>query len=283
MPALAQEVYIGILDAFDAKALTLASMHKLMAAQTGAQVRRTIGDPLTQDAVIPFTASGAFDETALSAHAGNGNAFFVSALDPAGRGFPAEQLTATAQPRVVSAGVIERDGGPLPSMIFSGGQSLHSVLRPDRTAYPNITVIAVYRGTNTTTNNALWGADGGSFGRLQVLHWNAGAPPFGISTGSGGVAQPAMNTTNRLVYAASLRFGVANGSFVMVNGVSGTPFTESGNTTHNTLGIGALSGDNRFPMIGSIEAFAMIEGALTAVQLQIVHRNLGERNAVTVP
>jgi hypothetical protein len=73
LPALAQEVYIGILDAFDAKTLTLASLHKLMAAQTGARVRRTNGDPLAQDTVIPFTASGAFDETALLNYAGGQN------------------------------------------------------------------------------------------------------------------------------------------------------------------------------------------------------------------
>jgi prepilin-type N-terminal cleavage/methylation domain-containing protein len=67
-------------------------------------VRRS-SDNTTQD--IGFTAGGDLDTTALLAFVGSGNGFVVTWYDQSGNGRHATQPTASAQPRIVSAGTYE--------------------------------------------------------------------------------------------------------------------------------------------------------------------------------
>ncbi|HEV7231630.1 MAG TPA: arabinofuranosidase catalytic domain-containing protein [Bacteroidia bacterium] len=88
------------------------------------QVRRS-SDNTTQD--IGFTAGGDLDTTALLTFVGAGSGYVSIWYDQSGNGRDASQATAGKQPRIVNAGVIERQGTK-PSIRFLGaGYSLATV------------------------------------------------------------------------------------------------------------------------------------------------------------
>jgi hypothetical protein len=87
--------------------VVIYSMRKLNAAYTGSvvQVRRS-SDDATQD--IGFTANGDIDTAALKTFVGANSGFVTIWYDQSGNGINATQATASLQPRLVDAGVIDR-------------------------------------------------------------------------------------------------------------------------------------------------------------------------------
>jgi hypothetical protein len=90
-----------------------------------------------------------------------------------------------------------------------------------------------------------------------------------------------MNTTNAVVYKAILRTGVTNGSYVAINNVPGTPFTEVLGGAHNYLTIGALNNRQGF-MIGNISEIIIYPRALSIDEQTLMDRNQGARYGITV-
>lgn len=122
---------------------------------------------------------------------------------------------------------------------FDGvNDDLTSRLDINATNMPNMTLIMVYRQVAKTANGGLWGHDNGAWDRLQLLNFTAGGLYDGYPISTSGDRSPVkgMSTNAVLIYAAVLKNGVANGSYVYINGVSdsscGLPaFTSQENTT----------------------------------------------------
>jgi hypothetical protein len=226
------------------------------------------------DAVKPYAPTGA---AALV----GGDGLVATWYDQSGNARNATQATASSQPRIVNAGVVETDGLARPALSLDGTDFLACSLSPDRTAFPDLTVSAVYRTTDLTTFKALWGADNGGFDRGQLL--GSAGNNWGLLAGNTSVSQAAvLSTTAPIVYTATLRVGVPNGSSVAANGVLNTAFTEALGSAHGTLGIGALNGGGAFPMFGFVREMVFLAGALTTAQRQALERNQGAYYGITV-
>ena len=98
------------------------SLRKLSSAYTGnAILVRRSSDNTTQN--IGFTPAGLLDETTLLAFVGSGNGFVQTWYDQSGFNRHVKQSTLASQPRIVNAGVIERQNG-VPSVYFTGSSFL---------------------------------------------------------------------------------------------------------------------------------------------------------------
>jgi len=67
------------------------------------------------------------DEVALLAHVGVGDGFVTTWYDQSGSAINATQATALTQPRIVSAGVVDKLNG-VPTVVYSGAQSLDTAV-----------------------------------------------------------------------------------------------------------------------------------------------------------
>lgn len=118
-------VPFGIVDVYSGAAVAY-SLRKLRGAYTGAAIRvRRSNDNAEQD--IGFTAIGDLDEAALSTFVGANSGFIATWYDQSGNARNATQTTAVSQPRIVNAGVIDRQNGR-PTFVFSGGQALSHLM-----------------------------------------------------------------------------------------------------------------------------------------------------------
>ena len=162
---------------------------------------------------------------------------------------PAKQTTLSRRPTYVT-GLPAFNG--LPVIQFDGvDDDITSALDFNATNLPNVTVMMVYRQVTKTANAGLWGHDDGSWDRMQLLNLTSQSAPdcYGISTSGGWKTVKGLNTNAVLLYTAVLRQGVANGSFVFVNGISdasnGLPaFTSSEGTGKASFTLGDIGSGN---------------------------------------
>jgi len=95
-----------LLDTYSGAAAAY-SLRKLRTAYSGAAIRvRRSSDNVETD--IGFTSSGALDETALTTFVGANSGFVTTWYDQSGNARNATQTTAANQPRIVSAGVVDK-------------------------------------------------------------------------------------------------------------------------------------------------------------------------------
>lgn len=106
------------LSAITASSATAYSLRKLSCSYSGnaIQVRRS-SDNATQD--IGFTTYGDLDTVSLKTFIGSNSGYVVTWYDQSGNGRNASQSTNNNQPRIVNAGVIERQNN-MPAIYFSG-------------------------------------------------------------------------------------------------------------------------------------------------------------------
>ncbi|WP_162127474.1 LamG-like jellyroll fold domain-containing protein [Flavobacterium phycosphaerae] len=127
------------------------SLRKLSSAYTGnAILVRRSSDNTTQN--IGFTPAGLLDETTLLAFVGSGNGFVQTWYDQSGFNRHVTQSTLASQPRIVNAGVIERQNG-VPSVYFTGSSFLTHTSFPT-TGFTGFTANIVARWTTTGTSQA---------------------------------------------------------------------------------------------------------------------------------
>ena len=127
------------------------SLRKLSTSYTGnAVLVRRSSDNATQN--IGFTASGLLNETALLAFVGTGSGFVQTWYDQSGFNRHATQTNFANQPRIVNAGVIERQNG-VPSISFTGSSFLTHTSFPT-TGFTGYTSNIVARWTTTGTSQA---------------------------------------------------------------------------------------------------------------------------------
>ncbi len=98
------------------------SLRRVSIDHTGpvVRVRRSTDNTETD---IGTTTTGDLDESALLSFTGTASAFVTTWYDQSGAGRHATQTTPAAQPRIVNAGAIDREG-TRPTLVFSGAQFL---------------------------------------------------------------------------------------------------------------------------------------------------------------
>lgn len=134
-----------LLDSYSSAAAAY-SLRKLRTAYTGSAIRvRRSSDNTEQN--IGFDASGNLDTTALLSFVGAGNGFVTTWYDQSGSGNNATQTTASSQPRIVNAGIIETVGGkPAVRWLVIGGLemvlSMNTSLSNVRSVFLNITYLS---------------------------------------------------------------------------------------------------------------------------------------------
>ncbi len=100
-------------------AAAVYSLRKMRCAYAGSaiRVRSTAAGSPTMD--IGFTSAGDLDTAALKTFVGANSAFVTIWYDQSGNAYDAAQATAAAQPRIVNAGVVDRQNNR-PAIYFNG-------------------------------------------------------------------------------------------------------------------------------------------------------------------
>ncbi|MDD2597974.1 MAG: autotransporter-associated beta strand repeat-containing protein [Kiritimatiellae bacterium] len=191
------------------------------------------------DASEPATLAAGSDGSGAVAFTGDPVGYWG---DLSASNLPAKQSISGRRP-VFVASAAEFNG--LPVLEFDGvDDDITSLLNINPANMPDMTLIMVYRQLAKTANGGLWGHDNGGWDRLQLLNFTTGGLPDGYPIATTGNRAPVngMNTNAVLIYTTSLRNGVANGSYVYINGVSdgtaGLPAftsTDSGGLSSLTL------------------------------------------------
>lgn len=172
------------------------SLRRLLSVYTGPliQVRRS-SDDTTLD--IGFDLDGDLDTTALLAFTGANNGFVTRWYDQSGGGSHLEQGTLTAQPSIVTSGVVNLLDG-LPAVTFDGTDDYLTVASVGLYAAGAATMALVFSGASAA-NSVVVGesnnAGGGNLYRLMrssTAAWNVQATS---STGSLWASSAAADTT----------------------------------------------------------------------------------------
>jgi len=110
--------FVGLLDLYPSAAAAY-SVRRLSGVYSGSlmEVRRS-SDNALQD--IGFDANGDLDTTSLLSFVGAGDGFIRTWYDQSGNAYDATQTTTSAQPQIVSSGVISNKNSK-PAIDFSGG------------------------------------------------------------------------------------------------------------------------------------------------------------------
>ena len=266
LPALAQAVYIGILDVITIQPAAACDWHRLKAAYTGpaGTVRNGSNDPATQDRDIGLTTTGVPDSAALLAHCGAGSGSVVTYYDQTGNNRHKTQTAAADQPRIVNAGTIEEINGKLAARFLGGTMNLSSGINATRRA-----VLAVVRHDTIIDFAGVWGNPTSDIGlRLEK------AQPVYRSNG-GDMATNGFNRlngvqTNWYAPTATISAGVAH-IIGAQNGVLQGPFLwRLGGYLTGRYMIGAVGTVVEFDTPPSLEDWQLLEG------------NLGARYGITV-
>ena len=185
----------------------------------------------------------ALDTVALKAFIRNNSGYVTTWYDQSGNARNATQTTAAAQPRIVSAGVVDRVGNK-PSALFDGSNDLFTIPNFSFTAY------SIFSASIVTTNPAFFNlhtifSKGSStnnsrdvlmyidFPNSQLAVQRSNASSFPTATKS-------LTRTN-----INLLTGIFTGSAItsFVNSVAGTLISTSitGTTVSGAIAIGALN------------------------------------------
>ncbi|TCK31307.1 hypothetical protein EV667_1416 [Ancylobacter aquaticus] len=178
------------LDGFAGSLYAAFGMRRLLSAHAGPCVRaRRTSDGAEVD--VGFTAPGDFDVAALLAFAGAGSVYATRWYDQTGNGRHAEQATGAAQPRLVSAGVLDIGPNGRPGMVFSGAQyvDMQNSLGIARGASA-LTVAAATGAPPTSATQAIFSTSiGGGPQSRAILYCASGTLAVGARSIDGGAEQ----------------------------------------------------------------------------------------------
>lgn len=170
--------FVGAMDPFTFP-WRAYSLRRLLSLYTGPLVRvRRSSDDTTLD--IGFDTDGDLDTAALLAFTGAGNGFVDRWYDQTGGGANLEQGTTTAQPSIVTAGVVNLLDG-LPAVQFDGTTDYLTVASAGLYAAGAATMALVFSGasaSNATVVSESNNAGGGALYRLlrsSTAAWNVQA------------------------------------------------------------------------------------------------------------
>lgn len=196
--------------------------------------------------------------------------FVTTWYDQSGNGRNATQATASAQPVLVTAGILFNNGTMKPSIQFDGSNDY--LATATSTAWPSgssdRTLNALYQLNATAGNYIAFGWGSNSTGAYSSIIQNPTVSFYGVSA----------NVTTASAADATLAHRITatkSGSTVTVyrDGVSGATGTPSLNTTSNTaLYIGSDAGGGNF-MNGNETEILLYTSALSSTQLTQLETN----------
>ena len=210
--------------------------------------------------------------------------------DTSGSGKSATQAILSRRPTYVT-NVAEFNGQPV--LQFDGSDDdITSLLDINATNIPNMTVITIFRQVTYKTNGGLWGHDDGAWDRLQLLNFQSlGAN--NIAGNNNSILVKEMNTNAVMVYAAVLKNGVENNSYVYINGKSdgttGLPaFTSQENSPYgrNEITFGNINAGGGYRgniQIGEVLVFdtALTDTPRRNVETYLKNKWLGASDPIT--
>jgi hypothetical protein len=125
------------------------SLRKLTPTSTNCiRVRRSSDNTETNIGFVANTPNSPIDTAALLSFVGAGNGFVVTAYNQNTSGTDFEEATASLQPRIVNAGVLETNGS-LPSILFVSGSNSR-LFNTSLKGKTNLTTFRIH-DTSTTT------------------------------------------------------------------------------------------------------------------------------------
>lgn len=272
---LSSALYVGVLDVMASPPIIAQQcMWKLRRADVDAmQVRRDDNTPQS----VGFDPDGLLNTTALLNFVGGGNAF-VSDWNRATQG------NASRQPRIVSAGVVERmSAGGAPALVFDGTDDMVEVAQSVSTQ--EITICAAIRANTFSDPNLRYVAIG-----LRGQTYNDGE--FSINLSETVVssqnrypvneAEIAVTTSPYLPFVVSyVRSG--NTQKFSVNGVSAPDRTNSVAAWQSTIvRLGQRPGNSVSTPCAITESI-VLGAALDDADRLMLMRNQAARAAVTLP
>lgn len=183
---------LALLDAYPGAAAAY-SVRKLRAAYTGSAIRvRRSSDNAEQD--IGFSG-GNLDTTALTSFCSGTNGFVTTWYDQSENGINATQTTATNQPIIVTAGVINYVNGK-PAVYFNN--ALTTSMAFSQLTLSTFTILWVSKKVANTVSQSiiLSGNSGNSYSGDDVD--NSGSPMMVVSASQYVIANTLSNTSSQL-------------------------------------------------------------------------------------
>ncbi|WP_428029269.1 arabinofuranosidase catalytic domain-containing protein [Ancylobacter sp.] len=265
------------LDIFAGQLYAAYGLRRLLSAYAGPCVRvRRAADGAEAD--IGFTATGALDTAALLAFAGAGSAFATVWYDQAGAARDASQPTGAAQPRLVTAGVLDVGPNGLPAAAFAGA---HYMDVPSAAGFlrsiPVATYAVISRATAASGQAVIASSAGSSAVQARALlaySPNATAPVLQVRTTDSSTlsSQPGAAVVSgawtRLIGRARFAEG---GIDIAVNGTTNTIALSPAQNTpdaNSVIGvrIGAFTGGTLF-LTGGISTVVLAQSSLDLAAL----------------
>lgn len=211
--------------------------------------------------------------------------------DVSGNNKPAKQTTLANRPTYTN-NVADFNGRS--ALFFDGvNDDITSLLDINSTNIPNMTIMIVYKQLDKSGNAGLWGHDNGSWDRLQLFL--NGSTYYQVAGNNTAYTVKGMETNKVTLYTAVLQNGVANGSYVYINGSCdsniGLPaFTSQENSPYgrNEITFGNISAGNGFYgklLIGEVLVFDSALGETTRRNEEARLRNkwLGTSDPTNTP
>jgi len=212
------------LDRYKTDLAAAYSLRRLLTSYKGAAIR-VREDSGNTEADIGFDSSGNLDTTALLAHTGANSGYVVTWYDQKGS-LNATHATAGNQPRIVSSGTVDVDGGGLPQIIFDGSND-YLVASATTKTFPHL--FAACYPSEVNRRSLIAGVMDVS-GVIINSKWAAG------ETSVVGNATVATYSAGHMLLAV-LRLGVNNYTFA-VNGVNSTGGSDGGWRASTRMEIG---------------------------------------------
>lgn len=252
------------------------SLRKLRCAYAGSAIRvRRSSDNTTID--IGFTSNGDLDTIALKSFVGSGNSGFVTIwYDQSTNGRDAAQGTNALQPRIVNAGIIEKNASNRPSIFFNGTYLKNAFFL---TTQP-VSTSCVWRARGLASpGGELFGWGNNSGGGRRYGGWfdrsSATQGRYGVENlGAGTVGSILLNTNVWYISSQILPGSSLPALTQWINGTSqamtniGTPAAM--NITAGEFAIGTIPTANVQGHNGDIQELIYFSTALSATDRQYI-------------
>ena len=231
--ATATPTFTGTLDGMSAAAAF--SVRRLRSAYTGSLLRvRRSSDSTEQD--ISATVAGNLDTTTLTSFCGSASCYVRTWYDQSGNARDAVQATASAQPRIVNAGVVETNTA-LPALYFNGanGATYHlETATPFTTTYTLSAVAS--RVSSSSGPRRLLNIGGGSTDNYGFLGTLNGYATF-AGMGSGWNDTSGNTPTVNVPANTPVTMACTNSLNVLTPYINGTAQNTKNGTTKSVTGL----------------------------------------------
>lgn len=193
--------------------------------------------------------------------------------DQSGNASDASQATASAQPRIMNAGVIERIAGR-PTMVFSGAQTLLSSSNPNllTTAGDKTTLSAVFQNANNIASCLVSNGEATTNRYLIHASWSDNQTYFDIgSWNSGGRLNGALTWTSPAI-GTFIRNGAKGNVYQNGTSILSSSSLSTAVSSTNNIWIGSFNGVSTF-MQGAVSELVAYPNALNTVRKTILENN----------